>query len=162
VNARRRRGAVAIAAIAGFAMLGACRSAPMQLPAGFVELRDAGEGWRAITSDGARLRVRALDDPSIAPAQFWIDTLRADLVQRGYELIGSGEVKNAAGGDGRWLELAANVRGERVGYLVAVWPVEPSFPFGDPFLRVVELAARDDVFRVHVDAVRSALSTVRG
>jgi hypothetical protein len=147
----------------GLLLLAAACAAPMQAPKDFVVLRDAGEGWRAVTSDGARLRVRDLADRTPATAEFWADTLRRDLVeQRGYELVGSGEVKNAAGADGRWLELTANVRGERVGYLIALWVVEPSLPTSDPYLRVVELAAREDVFRAHVEAVRSALSSVRG
>ncbi len=144
------------------ALAAACASPPMQVPADFVVLQDAGEGWRAVTSDGARLRVRDLADPTSATAEFWADALRLDLEQRGYELTHSGEAKNLAGGDGRWLELAANVRGERVGYLVALWVVEGSLPTSSPFLRVVEFAAREDVFRAHVEAVRSALSTVRG
>ncbi len=144
------------------ALLPAC-AAPMALPKEFVELKDSGEGWRAITSDDARLRVRDLSDPSPGGVEFWADTLRLDLVQgRGYEQVGSGEAKNKAGVAGRWLEFAANVQGERIGYLVAVWVVEPWLPFSDPFLRVVESAAPDAVFRARVDAVREALATVRG
>jgi hypothetical protein len=151
-----------VVVFAALALLGACK-VPMDTPANFVELRDGGDGWRAVTSDGARLRVRDLHDSTRATAQFWADTLRTDLVQqRGYELVASGEVANQAGGSGSWLELVANVHGERIGYLIAIWVLEPSLPTSNPYLRVVEFAARDDVFRAHVGAVRSALSTVRG
>ena len=145
-----------VVAMAALALLGACAAAPMDAPADFLVLRDQGEGWRAVTSDGARLRVRDLSDPSPGTAQFWADALRVDLVQqRGYELVASGEVANKAGAIGRWLELTANVHGERIGYLVAVWAANGA-------VRVVEFAARDDVFKLHVGAVRTALSTVRG
>jgi hypothetical protein len=151
--------ALRLAALAAWLLAAAC-AAPMQPPQDFVELRDAGEGWRAVTSDGGRLRVRDLAEPTTAGVGFWADSLRLDLLQRGYEHAGDGEVKNADGAAGRWLEFTANVRGERVGYLVALWFVEPWL--GSPYVRVVEFAARDDVFRAHADAVRAALATVRG
>ncbi len=138
----------------------ACASAPMKPPADFVVLKDRGEGFRAVTADDARLRVRDLAEPTEGGIAFWADTLRADLVQRGYELMASGEVKNVAGTAGQWHEFAANVQGERIGYLVAVWVIEPTLPWRDDILRVVEFAARDDVFKARVDAVRAALTTV--
>lgn len=138
-------------------------AAPMKLPKEFVELRDAGEGWRAVTSDDARLRVRDLAEPTAGGVEFWAETLRMDLVQqRGYEQVDAGEVKNQDGATGRWYQFAANVAGERVGYFVAVWVVDPSWPLSAPFLRVVEFAARDEVFRARLEAVRAALATVRG
>ena len=143
-------------------LLFAACAAPMKLPQDFVELKDAGEGYRAVTSDDARLRVRDTADPTDGgTAEFWADSLRRDLVeQRGYEQVAAGEVKNADGGDGRWLELTANVGGRRVGYLVAVWVVDPWLM--KRYLRVVEFAAPDPVFRARVDAVKKALETVRG
>ena len=93
---------------------------------------------------------------------FWADTLRLDLVQqRGYEQTGSGSVDNQGGTAGRWFEFAANVRGERVGYFVAVWVVSAGI-WGTPVLRIVEFAARDEVFRARLPDVRSVLATVRG
>lgn len=136
-------------------------AAPLTLPKEFVELKDAGEGYRAVTSDDARLRVRDLAEPTAGGVEFWAETLRSDLVQqRGYEPVDAGEVKNQDGVAGRWYQFAANVAGERVGYFVAVWVVDPAL--GPPFLRVVEFAARDEVFRARLDAVRAALATVRG
>ena len=109
-------------------LLAAACAAPMRPPADFVVLQDAGEGFRAITSDDARLRVRDLAEPTKGGLDFWTDTLAQDLVARGYERKDQGEVKNAAGRTGRWLAFAANVQGEKVGYLVAVWVVEPTLP----------------------------------
>ncbi len=141
-------------------------AAPLTLPADFVQLRDRGEGWRAITSDDARVRVRDLVDPTEGGVEFWAMTLRNDLVdQRGYEEVGNGEVKNQAGAVGRWFEFVANVQGERVSYLAVIWVVPPTLAWlgiGKPSLRVVEFAAKDAVFRARIDAVRAALPTVRG
>jgi hypothetical protein len=147
------------------ALLTACH-APMQLPVNFVELREFGEGYQAVTSDDARLWVRDLDDPTRGTLDFWVDVLQQDFVeQRGYQLVASGEAKNVDGETGRWLEFTANVDGERVGYLVAVWwnPLSGLFGLGDRGvrLRIVEFAARGDVFTARVDAVRAALATVR-
>jgi hypothetical protein len=144
------------------ALFAAACAAPMQPPADFVVLKDPGEGFRAITSDDARLRVRDLAEPTKGGLDFWVDTLAQDLGARGYERKDQGEVKNAAGGIGRWLTFAANVQGEKVGYLVAVWVVEPTLPWGAPFLRVAEFAAVDAVFQARVEAVKAALATVRG
>lgn len=148
----------------GFAALlfGAACAAPMKLPKEFVELRDPGEGFRAMTSDGARLRLRDLAEPTDGGAEFWADTLRIDLVQqRGYQQLDAGEVKNANGEPGRWLRFAANVDGERYGYFVAVWAVDPWWPLASNYLRVVEFSGREDVFAPRLDAVREALATVR-
>ena len=143
------------------AFAAAC-AAPMTLPKEFVELKDAGGGWRAVTSDDARLRVTDHKDPTEGGIEFWAETLRLDLVnQRGYQQVGTGEVKNAAGTTGRWFQFTANVRGERVGYLVAVWVVEGSF-LSSRCLRVAEFAARDEVFRARLDTVIASLSTVKG
>ncbi|MFN6194337.1 MAG: hypothetical protein ACK5BN_11015 [Planctomycetota bacterium] len=150
-------------AVASFAALfAAACAAPMQPPTGFVVLEDPGEGFRAITSDDARLRVRALAEPTKGGLDFWVDTLAQDLGARGYERKDQGEVKNAAGRTGRWLAFAANVQGEKVGYLVAVWVVEPTLPWGAPLLRVAEFAAVDAVFQARVEAVKAALATVKG
>ena len=146
-------------AVAAFAA--AC-AAPMRPPADFVVLKDPGEGFRAITSDDARLRVRDLAEPTPGSTTFWIDTLKQDLVARGYELKDEGEAKNADGDAGRWLSFAANVQGEKVGYLVAVWVIEPTLPWRASFLRVAEFAAADAVFQARVAAVKESLATVEG
>jgi hypothetical protein len=142
-------------------LFAAACAAPMQPPPDFVVLKDPGEGFRAVTADDARLRVRDLAEPTAGGIAFWSEALRADLLQRGYELVASGAAKAAGGRVGQWHEFAANVQGERVGYLVAVWVVEPSWLFRGGALRVVEFAAKHDVFKARVDAVRAALGTVR-
>ena len=147
--------------LVAFLLAAAC-AAPMRPPADFVVLQDAGEGFRAITSDDARLRVRDLAEPTQGGLDFWADTLAQDLVARGYERKDQGEVQNAAGGIGRWLTFAANVQGEKVGYLVAVWQVEPFLPWGTPSLRVAEFAAAYPVFEARLAAVKAALATVKG
>ena len=114
-----------------------------------------------MTSDDARLWVRTMDDPSPGDVAFWAETLRRDLVdRRGYQFVADGEVENADGEAGRWLELTANHNGERVDYLVAVWARERALSSGRS-LRVVEFAARHEVYERRVADVREALQTVR-
>jgi hypothetical protein len=135
-------------------------TAPMTLPVDFVVLRDGGDGHRGVTADDARLRLRDLHEVTEGTVDFWADTLANDCVQqRGYELVARGEVKDSNGSDGRLLEFTANVNGERVGVLVAVWVRERLF--GGQFLRVVEFAARHDVFAARLPAVKAALASVR-
>jgi hypothetical protein len=144
------------------ALLAAC-AAPLTLPKEFVELRDAGDGYRAITSDDARLRVRDMSDETPGGVEFWAETLRADLLQRGYEAVDAGDVSNVEGATGKWFQFVANVQGERNGYFVALWVLE-----GNPLLltkrrvRLVEFTAREDVFTARLPAVRASLATVRG
>lgn len=121
---------------------------------GFVRLQDSGAGFRAVTSADARLWVRQMNDPTKAPIEFWADMLQQDLVQRGYEPKGRGEVANQAGAMGRWLEFDANVRGERVHYRIAVW-VEGTI------VQVVEFGASGDAYGKHLPAVQAALATLR-
>ncbi|MFK7739748.1 MAG: hypothetical protein AB8H80_05445 [Planctomycetota bacterium] len=154
---RFRNAAAAAAAGWMLAALGACH-APMELPAGFVELRDMrGEnaGFRAVTSDDARLWLRDLYEPTDGGVDFWIESLRRDFVeQRGHLVVDAGEVDDHHGQKGRWLQLRADSDDGPVGYLVAVWDV------GD-CVRVVEFAAAQEVFDARVAAVRKALQSVR-
>lgn len=136
---------------------------PMTVPNGFSQLRERGP-FQATTPDDAVLCVRDVVDPTVgADAKFWIDALRADFVgQRGYLEVGGGEIQDQAGVGGRWLECTANVRGEKVGYLVAVWMRRGGlFDSGDPYLQVVEFAAREPVYTARIEAVKKALATVR-
>lgn len=126
---------------------------PIDLPPGFVHLRNGGEGFRARTSDDARLWVRTLTDPSKAPIEFWADVLAQDLLQRGYERRGSGEVRDRAGNVGRWLEFDANVNGERVHYRIALW-VEGTA------VQVVEYGAVGEAYGKYLAAVEKALTTL--
>ena len=125
-------------------------------------LRRAGfRRWRhrGVTADDARLRVRNLDDSAEGPVEFWADTLCNDCLQRGYELIERGALVDADGESGRWLRFHANVSGEKVGLLVAVW-VRPRL-LGKPYLQVAEFAARDLVFTARLPAVQAALAKLR-
>jgi len=136
------------------AVLGAC-AVPMDLPKEFLRLQDSAD-FRAVTGDDARVWLRRFDDANAATLEFWTQALEHDFrLQRGYELVGKGEVKNRDGQGGRWFECSANVRGERVGYLVAIW-------VDGTEITVVEFAARAEVFKARVEAVRTALGTVRG
>lgn len=127
---------------------------PIDLPPGFVHLKSRGEGFRALTSDDARLWVRTLTDPSAAPIEFWAEVLEKDLLQRGYERRGSGEARDRAGTVGRWLEFDANVNGERMHYRIAVW-VEGTA------VQVVEYGAVGEAYAKHLPAVEKALTTLR-
>ena len=130
-----------------------CASARMDVPKGFLELRDRG-AFQAVTADEGRILIRRFEDRDEAPLAFWVGVLAHEFTaKRGYELVQTGEV-NASLGTGAWFECAANVRGERIGYLVAVWASE-----GD--ITVAEFAAPGEVFAAHIDDVRAALTTVR-
>jgi hypothetical protein len=145
--------------LAVLATFAAC-AFPLQLPKEFVELRDRGDGHRAVTADDARLRVRDLPEATEGSVDFWADTLGNDCVQqRGYELVERGEVKDRDGVAGRWLQFSANVAGEKTGVLVALWVRTRTF--GNSYLQVAEFAARHDVFTARLPAVKQALATLR-
>ena len=134
---------------------------PIQLPSSFVELRDAGEGYRAISSDDARVWVRQIYDPTPGNLDFWAGNLERDFVQeRGYELLDKGSCRNHSNEEGRWLSFATNVRGKRVDYLVAVWVHKAWLRKGD-WIQVIEFAADHDTYEKRIEAVRAALATVR-
>ena len=149
--------ALAWCTLALVATAAACSSWP--LPQDFVALDSGGGDIRGVTADDARLRVRNLDDSAEGPVEFWADTLCNDCLQRGYELIERGALVDADGESGRWLRFHANVSGEKVGLLVAVW-VRPRL-LGKPYLQVAEFAARDLVFTARLPAVQAALAKLR-
>ncbi len=126
-------------------------AAPIELPPQFLVLQ--GDTFRAVTGDDARLWVRDFEEPNVASLEFWGEALRYDLCeQRGYELVGRGEVRSRGGDLGQWFEFAANVHGQRTGYLIAFW-------VDGARIRTVEFAAADKAFRAQVDGVRAALAT---
>lgn len=135
----------------------ACSSWP--LPQDFAEVEGGGDGIRAVTPDQARLRVRDLHVSTEASVDFWAETLFHDCLQRGYELIERGALVDGDGESGRWLRFSANVSGEKVGLLVAVW-VRPRL-LRKPYLQVAEFAARDLVFTARLPAVQAALAKLR-
>lgn len=131
---------------------GACR-APVQLPPDFVQLEDY-DDFTAVTGDDARFCLREFEAAQAAPLDFWAQAVEFDFTQqRGYQLVGKGDLTNRDGRGGRWIECLANVAGERVGYLVAVW-------VDGAAVHVAEFAAREDAFKARVEAVRAALTTV--
>jgi hypothetical protein len=147
-------------AVAALLLATAC-STPIQLPGSFVQLRDEGEGYRAVTSDDARVWVRRLFEPTEGDVAFWMETLTKDFVdQRGYELVAEGKARRADGEEGRWVEVTANVGGQRVDYLIAVWLDGGSLTGGN-WLRIVEFAAAHDVYEQRIADVKAALATVR-
>jgi|SRR5712671_761069 len=139
-------------------LLGGC-STTMQLPADFLQLRGE-SGFKSVTADDARVWIREFADPNEGKLEFWTESLDRDLAgQRGYAPVGKGEVKDADGRAGRWLEYSANVRGEKVGYLIAVFVLDKSL-LRQQHVRVVEFSAREAVYAARVAAVRAALATV--
>lgn len=135
----------------------------MQLPPGFVQLRERA-GFRATTSDEAVLQVHEVSDPTKASdAKFWIDALRTDFVgQRGYVEIGAGELTDGEGAVGQWVEFSSVLRGEKVGYLIAVWMRRGGLlGLGAKRLRVVEFGGREAAYGARVEAVKKALTTLR-
>jgi hypothetical protein len=139
----------------GLFLLFAGCATQIDLPKDFLQLSDSVQ-FQAVTGDDARVWIRDFEDPDAASREFWAQAVEYDFVQqRGYELIAKGEVKNRSGTAGDWFECAANVGGERVGYLVAVW-------VSGTKIKVAEFAARNEVFKARVESVRAALRTVRG
>ena len=140
------------------ALLGLAGCTVIELPKDFLVLDqfDGAEDFRAVTGDDARVWIREFEDPNAADREFWRQAVEYDFTQqRGYELVAKGEVKNRSEVTGDWFECAANVGGERFGYLVAVW-------VSGKQIRTVEFTARADVWKARVESVRAALRTVRG
>lgn len=142
------------AALVILALLAAACSVSMRLPKDFLRLEGRPD-LQAVTGDDARIWVREFEDDNEASLAFWAAAVEHDLgKERGYELIAKGEIEGKRGAAGVWFEFAANVRGERIGYLLGLW-------VDGHDVRVVEFAARAEVFAARVDEVKKALPTVR-
>jgi hypothetical protein len=153
MSTRPRRFGPAWAALLMCVAAAGCATARMDLPKDFLELEGRSD-FQAVTADDARVWVRQFKDRNEAPLAFWVGVLEHEFTtKRGYEVVKKGEV-NASLGKGSWFECAANVRGERMGYLVAVWASGSD-------ITVAEFVARAEVFATRVDEVRAALTTVR-
>ena len=137
---------------------------PIQLSADYLVLDgyDEDADFRAVTGDDARVWIREFTEENDGNLEFWAQALEFDLLQqRGYQLVGKGEVADADGSPGRWLECAANVRGERFGHLIAIWVTGRGLRKGCT-VRVVEFTARAEVWKTRVEAMHAALRTVDG
>lgn len=136
-------------------LLGAC-AVTIELPKDFLVLGEQDDAsFRAVTGDDARVWIREFDDPNAADRAFWRQAIEYDFTQRGYRIVAKGEAKDGRGASGDWFECTADVRGERIGYLVVVW-------VQDQRIRVLEFAAREPVYEARVAGVRAALATLRG
>lgn len=141
------------------ALLTAC-SSTMNVPTGFVRHEQAAD-YRASSSDRGKLWLRDFDDPDGADLTFCAEAMRHDLVeQRGYELVGEGEVLDADARPGRWLEFQTGIGGEKHGYLLGVW-VRPGRLFGGHRVQTCEFLAPMPVFAARREAVMQALTTLR-
>jgi hypothetical protein len=142
------------ATLAVLALFAQACAISMRLPKDFLQLEHS-DDLQAVTGDDARIWAREFEDENEAPLPFWAAAVEHDLVQqRGYELIAKGEVEGKRSAAGVWFECAANVGGERIGYLLALWVHGHE-------VRVVEFTARAEVFAARVAAVTKALPTVR-
>ena len=140
-------------------LLPACAST-MNAPTGFVRHDEAAE-YRASSSDRGKLWLRDFSDPDGADLAFCADAMRHDLVeQRGYELIGGGEVKDAEASPGRWLEFQIGIGGEKHGYLLAVWVRPRGWPWRDR-VQTCEFLAPMPAFTACREAVMQALATLK-
>lgn len=138
--------------------LGSC-AIQMDLPQEFLVLQTSGDQLKATTPEDARVWVREFADPDGGTLDFWAATLKNDLIDnRGYRLQREDDVQDGSGRPGRLMELLATVGGEQQGYLVAVFTVPGMF--GDS-VRVLEFAARKEVYDRHVESVRAAISTLQ-
>ena len=141
-------------AVAALALFAAACAGPIRLPKDFLPL-ETESVYQAITGDDARVWIREFEDPHAASPAFWSTAVEHELVQqRGYELVAKGVVKNKHGDPGTWLQCSANLHGQKIGYLIALWVY-------DRELLVVEFAAQAEVFAARVDRVKAALKTVR-
>ena len=157
VVADRARSSAALLSVLAVA---ACAT-PIELPSSFVELGDSGDGYRAMTSDDARVWVRTMTDPSPGGVDFWAQSVKRDFVeQRGYDFVRASDVENAAGQSGRCLEFIANHHGRRVDYMIAIWSRDRSWPWSGKEIRLVEFAAASEAYERLRASVRSAMSTV--
>lgn len=137
-------------------LLASACAGPIALSKDFVVLAEhRGErDYRAVTGDDARVWLRQFEDRNRGDLAFWRKALEYDFVeQRGYDLVAQGEAVDASGQRGHWFQCHANVRGERIGYLVAVWVRGRQ-------ITVVEFTARAAVFEARLGEVKQALRTV--
>lgn len=140
-------------------LLTGCSGISMEVPTPFLRLETPRDELKATTPDDARLWVREFEDRDKGGLAFWAATLQNDLTgNRGYQLVGAEDIRDAAGRDGRALHLEATANGEAWSYLVAVFVREGTFSHT---IRVAEFVARGEVFAKHVEAVRGALATLR-
>ncbi|MFO1077056.1 MAG: hypothetical protein U1E73_04940 [Planctomycetota bacterium] len=140
---------------AACALLAGCAT-PITLSKEFVTLagHDTAADFRAVTGDDARVWLRRFEDPNAADLAFWAKSIEYDFVQqRGYDLVAQGDATDADGNKGRWFQCTANVSGDRIGYLIAVWAAGRD-------VTVVEFAARAEAFEARVEQVKRALHTV--
>jgi hypothetical protein len=154
----RRRFAPRLALAASLALTAAgCLT--METPPEFLVIDDDTSEVRAVTPDDARLWAREFDDPLRGSLAFWSETLKTDLtVNRGYTLIQQREVKTKSGRPGVELDCEVTAQGAARGYLVTLFIVEG---WMSNTIQVVEFTAPKNAFDSRVEAVRSAIATIR-
>lgn len=139
--------------------LGAGCTTTIQVPDRFLVTENWCGELRALTPEESKLWIREFTDEDKGSLAFWGEALKADLVKsRGYTLIESVPVKDAAGREGLSLVLETTLSGRPVRELMAVFVLPGWF---DNTIRVVEYVADKETFAGEVDGVRASLGTLR-
>lgn len=157
---RCARAAVAVVAVSALSSLSAC-AWQMELPPRFLRLDSSTDELKATTPDDARLWGRELTVTGDGTLDFWMTTLRHELLARGYELQREFPVTDGDGTKGQAMTFLACVEGEELGYLVALF-LEPGGLLTDSdTLRLLEFVAPHDAWQRDHDAVEAAITTLR-
>ena len=127
------------------------RGVRVTTPDGFSAWRKAGR-YRAVSPDGALLRVRSVRNKPKATLSFWKDALRERMQRAGYVVHAESDVE-VDGVSGSMIELAAPLGTEDWSYVVTVFPRGGKLVL---FEAAGEVATLDE----HRDAIRATLDSL--
>ncbi len=109
--------------LTGLSLAGCGNSFQAATPPGFVELSDQDTyDYRATSADGLVIAVREIDHDPVGTLEFWTKAIENRMRQRGgYALLGSHDVKTAAGVSGKQIRFGHDESGKPHLYTVTVF-----------------------------------------
>ena len=132
-------------------LLAACRTARMELPAGFAKYKE--EPFRAVSADAVRLRVRSIPNNPRAALDVIQKTMEQHFKNQGYRILRNEAIENKDGLQGRlFLTSIATLNGS-YRYLSVIYP-------DDERILLLEAAGLKQDFQKHEAALLRKAKTL--
>ncbi len=148
----------AMAAALSGAMMAAGCVATMDMPDGFVQVKNDGDDlyrMRGVSADGVVCALRTHDNPKRGTLAFWSEAVKNELVSsKGYKLIKSEPVQSRAGRPGTLMTFSAERSGTAFTYLLAVFVSRGK-------VLIAEAGGKADRVKPRLGAIKNAMLSAK-
>jgi len=123
-------------------------------PGGFAQYKTQWTTFRAISSDGVKVRVNQHDNEPHGDSSMWMESVELYLTGNGYREISNSDIETASGKKGRFVEYIYNYYGQNYIYSLGVFVVG-----GRIF--VVEMCGQETCYKNRRDSLIASIKNMK-